>query len=216
MKNVIFIAPPAAGKGTQSDKLVEKYGYVHISTGDILRYAVKEESELGLKVKSYLDRGKFVTDSIMINLIKDTLMNINKPFILDGYPRTLKQARALTNILEELNISDYKVIFLDVSEDIAMKRALGRMVCSHCKRSYNKYFEELKPKTSGICNKCGHKLEVRTDDNKQSFKTRFEDYLSEIASILEYYKKKELLIDINAENSDKKIFCDIIKELNND
>ncbi len=214
MKNVIFIAPPAAGKGTQSQKLHEKYKYIHISTGDILRKAIKDKTQLGLQVKEIMSQGHFVSDDIMIALIKDTLTDINKPFILDGFPRTISQAKALTQIFNDLNIKDYCVIYLDVKEDIAMKRSLGRLVCPECNKTYNKYFSNLKPKVPNICDKCNSELISRSDDNEKSFKKRFENYLNEISSIIEYYKSLNILKEINAEKSDEEIFCDIIKELN--
>ena len=131
MKNIIFIAPPAAGKGTQSDMLKTKFNYYHISTGDMLREAINSGSELGLSIKSIIDEGKLVTDDIMIDLIKNKLNEIEgKPFILDGFPRTLNQASALGSMLDNLNITNYVTIYLKLDEEIAAKRILGRLTCS--------------------------------------------------------------------------------------
>ncbi len=142
MKNIIFIAPPAAGKGTQSTMLKEKYSYNHLSTGDMLREAIASGSEFGLMLKNIIDEGKLVSDDIMIDLIKEKLNNLEgKPFILDGFPRTLNQAIALESLLDK----EYEVIYLDLSEEEAVSRILGRLTCS-CGKSYNLNVEALKPK----------------------------------------------------------------------
>jgi len=206
MKNVIFIAPPAAGKGTQSAYLEDLYHYTHISTGDILRDEVKMETDLGKKIKEIMEQGQFVSDEVMIDLIKKTLSNCSKPFVLDGFPRTLEQAQAL----DKLDIQNYIVIYLKVSEDIAMKRALGRMSCPQCKKTYNIYFDNLKPRVDGICDSCSTTLIKRSDDNGISFKTRFNKYLSETKPIIDFYQNKNLLASVNAENDEKQIFSDII------
>ena len=146
MKNIIFIAPPAAGKGTQSTMLKENFDYNHLSTGDMLREVVSSGTEFGLQVKNIIDRGELVSDELIINLINDKLAKIDgKPFILDGFPRTLNQAKSLDNMLDK----DYEVIYLDLSEEGAIERILGRLTCS-CGKSYNLNVDNLKPFKSTI------------------------------------------------------------------
>lgn len=210
MKNVIFIAPPAAGKGTQSTKL-ESLGYVHVSTGDMLRDEIAKKTELGLLVDSIISKGNFVSDEIVFELITNKLSSINKPFILDGFPRTIKQAEMLEDLLRKLNSTDYEVIYLDLSCDEAIKRALGRLTCTKCGASYNKYYEALQPIQEGICDKCGHVLETRSDDNEESFKIRFDNYLTNTEPIKDFYDKKGKLHVIDATQDSN----DITKQIKN-
>jgi len=210
MKNVIFIAPPAAGKGTQSKILVD-LGYVHISTGDMLRDEIKKESSIGLKIKDIMCNGGLVSDEIVIDLIADKIVSLYNPFILDGFPRNLKQAQKLDEIFQELNISDYEVIYLDINLEEALKRALGRLICE-CGQSYNIYYEDLKPKYDNVCDKCGKDLIVRTDDNEKSFKNRFDTFLENIEPIKEFYNSKNKLHIIDTQLGYKKI-TDRIKDI---
>lgn len=196
MKNVIFIAPPAAGKGTQSSKL-EGAGYEHISTGDMLREEIARKTELGKLIDSIISKGNFVSDEMVFELITNKLSNIDKPFILDGFPRTISQAEFLDKLFKELNCGDYEVIYLDLDDNEAMKRALGRLTCK-CGASYNKYYEALQPIQVGICDKCGSVLETRSDDNEESFKIRFNNYITNTEPIKDFYEKKGKLHVIDA------------------
>ena len=211
MKNVIFIAPPAAGKGTQSSNL-ENIGYIHISTGDMLREEIAKESEIGLVVKDIIAKGNLVSDEIVFTLITNKLSNIDKPFILDGFPRTIKQAELLNELFIKLNINNYEVIYLDLKMEDAIKRALGRLTCNKCGASYNKYYEALQPKQVGICDKCGNKLETRSDDNEESFKVRFNTFIENTEPIKEYYNDKNKLHSIDATLSSDEI-TSIIKDI---
>ena len=167
MMNIIFIAPPAAGKGTQSSLLEEKYEYKHISTGDLLRNEINKKSDFGKEIESIISKGELVSDDIITKLLKNELENIkHQKFILDGYPRNLRQAEILNELFNELNIENYVTIYLSLDNEIAMKRALGRVVCTKCGASYNKYFQNLMPKENGICDKCRSELVVRTNDNE--------------------------------------------------
>lgn len=210
MKNVIFIAPPAAGKGTQSNNLIE-LGYIHISTGDMLREEIAKESSIGNKIKDIMSSGNLVSDDIVFELITNKLEQINKPFILDGYPRTLKQAEMLDKLLEKLNINNYEVIYLDITLEEALKRALGRLTCE-CGATYNIYNENLKPKKDGICDKCGKELIKRNDDNEESFRNRFATFLNNNQPIKDFYENKNKLhiVDTNVSND---IITDTIKEI---
>lgn len=210
MKNVIFIAPPAAGKGTQSNRLVEN-GYIHISTGDMLREEIAKESSMGLKIKDIINKGLLVSDDIVFELIKNKLSTLNKPFILDGFPRTLNQAKLLDDLLENLNITNFEVIYLDITLEEALKRALGRLTCK-CGVSYNSEFEKLKPLVVGICDKCGSNLEKRCDDNEESFKVRFETFIKNNDPIKEFYKNKDKLHIIDTTLETEKI-TETIKDI---
>ena len=210
MMNIIFIAPPAAGKGTQSSLLEKKYNYQHISTGDLLREEIKKKTEFGAEIEKIISKGELVSDEIITKLLKNELNNIkHQKFILDGYPRNIAQAETLTKIFQELNIDDYKTIYLDLDEEIAMKRALGRIVCSNCGASYNTYFKNLMPQKDGICDKCHHKLIQRSDDNEETMRTRFRTYLELTNPLLDYYKKQNKLVNVDASLSSDQIFSKI-------
>ncbi len=210
MKNVIFIAPPAAGKGTQSQMLID-LGYIHVSTGDMLREEVASSSELGKEISGILEKGGLVSDEIVFELIKNKLSKIDKPFILDGYPRTINQVSLLDKLFKELSITNYEVIYLDLSLEDALKRALGRLTCE-CGASYNIYYENLMPKQEGICDKCGKDLVKRSDDNKESFQTRFDTFIKNIEPIKEFYNKINKLNIVDASVGNKEI-ADKIKEI---
>ena len=210
MKNIIFIAPPAAGKGTQSNMLKEKFGYNHISTGDMLREATSSGSKLGMEVKNIIDKGELVSDVLIIKLVKDKLTSLKgKPFILDGFPRTLNQAKSLDEILTD----DYIVIYLDLDESEAINRITGRLTCN-CGKSYNVNIDKLKPKVDGICDNCGSILIKRDDDNVESFKVRFKTFLDNTDSILKYYEDKEKLIKIDVNKDVQDIFESILEVAN--
>ena len=211
MKNVIFIAPPAAGKGSQSEILVREYNYNHISTGDLLREKQKESSPLGEKIKSLLQSGALVDDDIVTELLKEKLSSINGPFILDGYPRNIKQANILNELLNELDKEIGAVIYLNVDRDTAMKRALGRISCPKCNKIYNKYNKPMMPKVSGICDNCGETLVGRSDDNEESFKVRFDTYIENTKPLLDYYKELGKLVVIDKNETPSETFIEVKK-----
>lgn len=208
--NIIFIAPPAAGKGTQSSLLEEKYGYKHISTGDLLRNEINKKTDFGTRIENIISKGELVSDEIITELLKNELENIkHQKFILDGYPRNICQAEILDKLFSELNIENYGTIYLSLDSDIAMKRALGRVVCNKCGASYNKYFQNLMPKENGICDKCHSELVVRTDDNEETFKTRFDTFLKATNPVLDFYKEKNKLSIVDANQNTEEIFKNI-------
>lgn len=211
MKNIIFIAPPAAGKGTQSELLVKKYGLAHISTGDLLRSEVKEQTELGRSIENLMSTGALISTDIVTELLKKRLNkdDIEKGFILDGYPRTLEQAEILSNLLMELNYRINNVIYLDMDVSVATHRALGRITCPSCGRGYNKYESATKPKVDNICDDCGVELVGRSDDNEESFKVRFNTYENEVKPILNYYKEKGILNIIDNSGTPEETFTRI-------
>lgn len=217
MKNIIFLAPPAAGKGTLSEMLVEKYGYGHISTGDLLREEIKNGTEIGKQAESLMKEGKFVSDDVIIELIKNriTKADCENGYILDGFPRTLVQAEKYDELLNELNKELGVVIYINIDKDVAMRRACSRITCPKCGRIYNKYSNEMKPKTEGICDDCHVSLTSRADDSEETFIKRFDEYVNKTMPLYEYYKNKGVLRVINAHESKFDTFEETIKVLEN-
>lgn len=200
MKNIIFIAPPNGGKGTLSESLIEKYGYGHISTGDLLREEVKAGTELGKKADGLMKAGKFVPDEIIIELIKN---RISKPdcengYILDGFPRTLVQAEKYDELLEKLGKDIGVVIYIDIDKDMALQRSITRITCPNCKRIFNKVSSEMRPKVEWICDDCGTELVQRSDDTEEVFLKRYDDFMEKTMPLVEYYKNKGVLRTIKA------------------
>ncbi len=219
MKNVIFIAPPAAGKGTISEYLEHKYNYKHISTGDILRNVIKENSELGEEVKKRMEDGELIGDDIVLPLFKEELLKINdKPFILDGMPRNIEQAKYLDNLFDELNVNNYTVINIVIDNDLLEKRVTGRRICNGCKKTYNIFFDDFKPLTENVCNNCGSLLEARIDDNLETFKARTEKYKLETEPLINYYQQKNKLVIVEASKTQTEIVQEVEKiiEVKND
>ena len=217
MKNIIFIAPPAAGKGTISDILVKDYNYEHLSTGDLLREEIKSGSSFGQEINDIISKGELVSDEIVIKLVTEKLNLLkDKAFILDGFPRTLNQAIKLDEMLITLGVTNNLVAYLDIDLDTALKRVLGRVICPKCKRSYNVYNEGLKPKNENICDDCNVLLEKRSDDTEETFKVRFNSYLENVNPIIEYYKEKGIYKSFLANGDPKELAVNIIKEANND
>lgn len=211
MKNIIFIAPPAAGKGTQSKLLVSNIGYEHISTGDILREEIALGSDLGVLAKSIIDDGNLVPDDIMIDIIKKKFDSIKgKPFILDGFPRTINQAYALSNILDD----NFITVYMYLDKEVAKKRIVGRLSCLTCGKSYNEFDEKLMPKVNGICDVCGSSLVKRADDNEASFEVRYNSYIEKTEPIIDYYDKMGVLVKIDANNDRTNIYNSIIECIN--
>ncbi len=211
MKNIIFVAPPGAGKGTQSSLLVNKYGYVHISTGDLLRNEIATGSDLGKSITNIMDSGSLVSDDIVTELLRNRLTkdDAKNGFILDGYPRNIDQAKTLKNLANELNIDLGVAIYLEMSEELAMHRALGRITCPKCGRGYNKYEDAMKPKNMDYCDDCNVLLTSRSDDNEETFKTRFKTYVKNTEPLLEYYKDLNMLNIIDNSGTPEETFAKI-------
>ena len=205
MKNIILIAAPAAGKGTLSEMLVEKCNYVHISTGDLLRDASREKTELGEKIANMLQNGDLVTDEIVFELLEKRLENedILNGYILDGFPRTLEQAKEYDELSKKLHIDLGVVIVLDSEYETLKKRIVGRMLCPKCGSVYNTLTGVNTPKVSGICDKCGESLYKRSDDNEESFKNRYDTYLEKTKPLIDYYKEKGNLYFVNSEDKEE-------------
>lgn len=218
MKNIIFIAPPAAGKGTVSDYLVKNYNYEHLSTGDLLREVIKSGSEFGKEIDKIISSGNLVSDDVIIKLVSDKLKTLDesRPFILDGFPRTLNQAKSLDEMLVNLGITNNIAVYLDIDLEEALKRVLGRITCPKCKRSYNKNIEKLRPVNGNVCDDCNVELESRSDDNEETFKVRFSTYLENTSPIIDYYKERGILKSFDVRREPSVICEDVSLEANND
>ena len=193
MKSVIFLSPPAAGKGTFSDYLINKYSYQHISTGNILREKAKKDKELNNLLKS----GVLINDETIMEILKEKLEIIDKdkPYILDGIPRTLHQAKVLDIIINDLG-TDYIVINIEVDKEILEKRVTGRRICPKCNRSYNLNIIEYKPKLNNICDVCKEQLQFRVDDSLEAYNKRYENYLELTYPLISYYQQQNKLVTI--------------------
>lgn len=198
MKGIIFIAPPAAGKGTQAAMLSSKYKMPHISTGEILRNA-QDNTERGKYITNEMAQGHFVSDEIILELLKERLLqsDCNNGYILDGFPRNIEQAKHYEEILANLNKDLGYVIVLDIDKEVAKNRIVGRVSCPKCGSVFNELFEETKPLVSNICDKCGSELIRRADDNVETFENRFDTYLVKTKPLIDYYDKKNVLYHVN-------------------
>jgi len=211
MKNIIFLAPPAGGKGTQSELLCNKYGYVQLSTGDLLREEVKKGNE---DLNNIMKSGALVSDDIIINLISQKISKIENNFILDGFPRDIDQAEALTEICSNIGKSIDYVIAFNIDKDLAKKRIIGRLTCPKCNRIYNSLIEESNPKNNNLCDECNIELFKRIDDNEESFEKRYNTYLKLTMPLIEYYKKRGILFEIDSSKSKNEIFKQIEEIIN--
>ncbi|MDO5439986.1 MAG: adenylate kinase [Erysipelotrichaceae bacterium] len=209
--NLLIIGAPGAGKGTMSKMIVETFNVVHVSTGDMLRQAIKDETEIGKLAKGYIDKGDLVPDSVINDIIVDRLNkdDIKNGFLFDGYPRTVKQAESLAEILKGLGKEINAVINLEVSDDILIKRIEGRRLCPKCGASYNVFFSA--PQVEGHCDKCGSSLYIRADDNAETVKNRLVEFRQNTQPVIEYYEKLNLVHNISA-NADRYVVFDDIKK----
>lgn len=200
---------PGAGKGTQAERIVEKYEIPHISTGDMFRAAIKGETELGLKAKSFMDQGALVPDEVTIGIVRERLgkNDCEKGFLLDGFPRTVAQAQALEEILSDLDRKIDYVINIEVDKDILMERLTGRRICKQCGSTYHLVFNP--PAVEGICDKCGGELYQREDDNEETVANRLEVNLKQTQPLLNFYEEKGYLRNINGQQDIKQVFVDV-------
>ena len=207
---LVILGPPGAGKGTQAEYIVEKYNIPHISTGDIFRENIKNNTELGKEAKSYMDKGLLVPDDLVIALVEDRLNkdDAKEGFLLDGFPRTVAQAVSLDSILDKNDDKLTKVINISVDPEILIERAVGRRVCKTCGMTYHVKFKP--PKEEGICDKDGTKLIQRDDDTEETVKTRISVYFDQTAPLIDYYRAQNLLIDIDGAKDIDKVFDDIV------
>ncbi len=205
---LIFLGMPGAGKGTQAARLSAKANIPQISTGEILRKAVKDGTEMGKKAKVCMDKGELLPDDIIVGIVKDRLLlpDCKDGYILDGFPRTIAQADALNEVLDEDAAID-KVIFLDVDDEEVVARLTGRRSCSKCGEGYHITFAP--PKNEGICDKCSGQLLQRSDDNEESIRTRLSVYREKTSPLIKYYEHRKLLKTLKGVGSIEKIFSDL-------
>ena len=205
-KNFIFLGPPGAGKGTLASQVAEEYGIPQISTGDIIRENIKNQTELGKKVAEITASGGLVGDDIVIGLVKDriTKNDCKNGYILDGFPRTIPQAEEFN----KLGI-DVEVVNFEVDDELIIARLSNRRVCTKCKQNYNVKF--MPPKVEGVCDKCGANLMQRPDDKLESITHRLEVYRKETAPLIDFYKKLGKITDINSGRDSKEVLVDFKK-----
>lgn len=213
--NLIMLGLPGAGKGTQAKKLSKKYSIPHISTGDIFRSAIKNETELGKKAKQIIDSGGLVPDKITNDIVKERIKldDCNNGFILDGYPRTINQSEALETMLEEMNKKLDLALYINVSREELIKRLTHRRTCSNCGAIY--HLDYKPPKKEGICDKCGGKLIQRSDDKEEVVKERLKVNKENLMKLIEFYKKRSKLAMVKSDAGINEVFDkinDIIKE----
>lgn len=210
---LVILGPPGAGKGTQAEYVVKRYNIPHISTGDIFRENIKNNTELGKEAKSYMDKGLLVPDDLVIALVEDRLNkdDAKEGFLLDGFPRTVAQAVSLDSILDKNDEKLTKVINISVDPEILIERAVGRRVCKTCGMTYHVKFNP--PKEEGICDKDGTKLIQRDDDTEETVKTRISVYFDQTAPLIDYYRAQNLLVDIDGAKDIDKVFEDIVSGL---
>lgn len=207
--NLVLMGLPGAGKGTQAEKIVEKYHIPHISTGDMFRAAINEGTELGLQAKSYMDKGELVPDEVTIGIVRERLQksDCEKGFLLDGFPRTVAQAEALENILLELGKKIDYCIYIEVDKNILMERLTGRRICKDCGTTYHLVFNP--PAKEGTCDRCGGELYQRADDNEETVQNRLEVNIKQTKSLLDFYESKGYLKTINGQQQIDQVFHDI-------
>lgn len=207
--NVILMGLPGAGKGTQAERISEEFGVPHISTGDMFRAAVKEQTEMGVEAKKYMDQGLLVPDHVVNGIVKERLGkdDCEKGFLLDGFPRTAAQAEALNEILDELGRHIDHVINIEVDRSELLGRLTGRRICRGCGSSFHVKFHP--PSKDGVCDKCEGELYQRDDDNEATVATRLDVNIEQSAPILTFYKDKGLLRNIDGEQEITKVFDDI-------
>jgi len=211
--NIILMGLPGAGKGTQAERIVKEFGIPHISTGDMFRAAVKNETPLGLEAKSYMDKGLLVPDEIVIGIVRERLAmdDCAKGFLLDGFPRTVPQAEALTATLKELGREIDHVININVRRELLIERLTGRWICPICGASYHTLFNP--PKEAGVCDKDGGKLFQRDDDKPEVVAQRLDVNIAQAQPLIDYYAEQGLLRNINGEQDIQVVFAEITSVL---
>lgn len=211
--NIVFLGPPGAGKGTQAKILIEKYGIPQISTGDMLREHRAKGTELGKRAQEYMDKGQLVPDEIILDMVKERLAQPDcaKGFILDGFPRTVAQAEALDKILSEMNKKLDFALALVVPDELLVERLTGRRTCKNCGMMFHVKYKP--PKVEGKCDVCGGELYQRPDDNEETVRNRLKVYHESTAPLIDYYKKKGILKEIDGSKSIEEITAQLISIL---
>jgi adenylate kinase len=207
--NLVLMGLPGAGKGTQAERIVEEYHIPHISTGDMFRAAMKDETPLGLEAKSYMDKGELVPDEVTIGIVRDRLAkdDCQNGFLLDGFPRTVAQAEALEALLAEMDRKLDYVINIEVDKSILMERLTGRRICKACGATYHLVFNP--PANEGVCDRCGGELYQRADDNEATVKNRLEVNIQQSQPLITFYEGKGYLRNLDGQQPIDKVFADI-------
>lgn len=210
---IVLLGAPGAGKGTQAKKLIDKYVIPQISTGDILRKAVADETPLGKEAKSYMDKGELVPDSVVIGLVKERLAqdDCKKGFILDGFPRNTSQAETLDGVLSEMSMPLTVALSVDVDFDVLLKRLTGRRTCKDCGQMFNVYFSPSSKE--GACDKCGAELYHRDDDEESTIKKRLDVYKAQTEPLIDYYSGKGILKRVDGIGDINDIFNKVVSLL---
>ncbi len=210
---LIMLGAPGAGKGTQAKKIAEKYGIPHISTGDIFRANIKNNTELGKKAKEYMDKGLLVPDELVVDLVVDRLTkeDAKKGYVLDGFPRTIPQAEALTNALKEKNEEIDYAVNVEVADEVIVNRMSGRRACVACGGTYHVEFNPTKK--DGVCDACGGELILRDDDKPETVKRRLEVYHEQTQPLIDYYTKAGKVVEVDGTLEMNEVFEAIVKIL---
>jgi adenylate kinase len=203
---LVFLGPPGAGKGTQAKLLSQRMGFIHLSTGDLLREAVKNQTPLGKKAKEYMDRGELVPDELIVQLIEETMPKDGN-VILDGFPRTVNQALALEELLRVKSKKISKVLFFDVPDEVIIDRLSGRRVCSKCGAVYHVKYNP--PKVEGVCDLCGGTLVQRDDDKEEVVRKRLEVYRKQTKPLIEFYQERGIIYKLDAGKEVEELFEEI-------
>lgn len=210
---LILLGPPGVGKGTQASAIVKRYNIPHISTGDIFRANIKEGTELGKKAKEYMDKGLLVPDELVVSIVKDRLTkdDCKGGFLLDGFPRTIEQAEALDEELKKMGIKLDKVVNIYADKEILIERAIGRRICKTCGAAYHVKFNP--PKVDNICDVDGGELFQRDDDNRETVATRIEVYQKQTEPLIDYYKERGIILNVDGTKPIEEVFETIVKGL---
>ncbi|MDA8442876.1 MAG: adenylate kinase [Peptococcaceae bacterium] len=212
---IILMGPPGAGKGTQAEVLVQKLSIPHISTGDMFRAAIKNQTALGVKAKEYMDAGGLVPDEVTIGIVEERLSQPDclAGFLLDGFPRTVTQADALAKILHQLGLKLDGVVNIEVDQEKLIARLTGRRVCRQCGATYHVLFNP--PTQEGVCDKCGGELYQRSDDSEATARNRLAVYNQQTEPLIAYYRTEGLLVEINGDQPIEQVLDDILASLRN-
>ncbi|TFD98443.1 adenylate kinase [Jeotgalibacillus salarius] len=207
--NIVLMGLPGAGKGTQAERIIEKYNIPHISTGDMFRAAIKNGTELGLKAKSYMDQGDLVPDEVTIGIVRERLSkdDCQEGFLLDGFPRTVAQADALDALLKDLGKELDYVLNIKVEKEELMTRLTGRWICKTCGSTYHTVFNP--PAVEGVCDKDGGELYQREDDKPETVQNRLDVNMKQTQPLLDFYSQKGVLKDIDGQQDINKVFTDV-------
>ncbi len=210
---IIMLGAPGAGKGTQADKICDKYGIPHISTGDIFRANIKNNTELGQKAKSYMDKGELVPDELVVDLVVDRIKadDCKNGYVLDGFPRTIPQAEALDKALSAINDKVDFAINVEVPDENIINRMSGRRACVSCGATY--HIVHIPTKVEGICDKCGAGLILRDDDKPETVKNRLNVYHEQTQPLIDYYTDKKVLHEVDGTKEMEAVFGDIVSIL---